>query len=758
MDRFSAAESSLRAEPSLQIDDLGASELNGADILVLSPTPTWPTDQGNRKRIYAVCSELKRRGARIHFVFFPQEWWFLHVPQDLVRTMTAQWDSFHLVPPSRPLYQRPAAEDYHIDEWWDDAIGDYLQWLFKRARFDAFVVNYAYLSKAFEYAPSKTLRILDTHDKFTGRRELLQANGVQPEFFYTTLEQEAIALGRAQLVWAIKDEEAVFYRGASPTPCITLPHIEPMVHTERRRRAQDEGRLVVGMLGSTNSINVTNARVFVAQALPQLKQRGAPVTIRLAGGMCAKLTDLEGLDGLDLLGPVDRVESFYQDVDLVIVPLAFSTGLKIKAVEAIASGMPIVALGHALEGIPCDHPWQRCATMVDLVDVCCEIAADPDQHLPVLARSTREADERIRAMAAAAFDDTAQRAMRHPRAVIAIGREFFDPESLYREHVFQTINLLNQLMAVTLFVDQPLPTSQTALFEAFHGLASDCKLAVSPDCGEVGMRSLGIFSQQTTLAKLLAASRTGPVVLWALRIGEELRRIDPQDSRVSLMVRRDTLRLYQPTLQDTDLDAVMRHFQEVTLMDSDPHAASGTGSDGVRLMTVPFWRWKPWMLASDANHRHVDVLARADQVALAHVLANAVREFHPQWSAPRVVSQHASVPAGAKNTQLDVAVLMGRSARAYPLPSISLDISGGAPELEIYRETLLRVGIPVMTPPTNGTSGVPTLRDWIDLIERLEREQAAAVDQAGVELRLRYGSDAGWIHTWSRLSFKKVFG
>ncbi|MGZ8252641.1 MAG: glycosyltransferase, partial [Methylophilaceae bacterium] len=352
--------------------------LTGADILVLSPTPTVPVDQGNRKRIYAVCRELQQRGARIHFVHYPHEWWFNYVPMDLARQMAEQWDSFHLLPTTRPLHTAAAGQDHTIDEWWDHAIGDYLQWLFKRSHFDAFIVNYAYLSKAFEYAPKSTLKILDTHDKFTGRRQLFESNGVPREFFYTTQDQETIALNRANLVWAIKDEEAEFFRGISATECFTMPHVEPECRVLRQRSAADDGYLVIGMIGTMNSVNIYNARAFVTEVLPYFKQHLAPIKIRFAGGMCLALTDLAELPGIDLMGRVETVDEFYASVDLVTVPLSFSTGLKIKAVEAFATGMPIVAIGHALEGIPSDHPWHHCNTMKDVADACIKLAYQPE--------------------------------------------------------------------------------------------------------------------------------------------------------------------------------------------------------------------------------------------------------------------------------------------------------------------------------------------------------------------------------------------
>lgn len=733
--------------------------LLGADILVLSPTPTVPTDQGNRKRIYAVCRELQRRGARIHFVFYPQEWWFDYLPDDLVREMGKQWDSFHLLPATRHTYTRPEGADYKIDEWWDDSIRDYLQWLFKRNRFDAFIVNYAYMSKAFEYAPANTLKILDTHDKFTGRRKLLDDNGIAPEFFYTTEDQEAIAMNRAQLVWAIKDEERDFYRSISSTPCITMPHIEPENRVARVRRPEDKGRLVIGMLGSGNAINVNNARAFVEVALPIIARREAPLVIRFVGAMCSKLPDLEGVPGVELLGPVDSTDEFYRDVDLVIVPLAFSTGLKIKAVEAFATGMPLVAMGHALEGIPTRHPWHQCETMQEVAEVCCDVAFDRNL-LKSLTESTTRTYALVRAQAKIAFDDTLRRITGHPTVVMTVDRSFFELDSPYREHIFQTVNLMRHLAQVVLYFDQPLPTSQNALFEAFHGMATHCKLAVAPGLEPEQGRSLGLPSAQATLQEVLNAYSR--VTLWVTRVCPEMLSLGRQPARLPMFVRLDVIRMFQPSMLGSAMSQLTAQFTEVTLIDSHPLSPPVPVDEHVRSVTVPFWRWRPWLLNNDSGPARVLVLARADQVELAEVLAEAMDRWHPDWAPSLVVvgDPALAVPLavdGPQRERRNTGAMLGRFRLLRPLPRAVVDLSGDAPEFEIFRETYRRAEVPVIQPGwTGGDTDEVSLWQLTELVTSLGRNLARLSAEAKRDEKVRYGSDAGWNHIWKSISVKNV--
>ena len=55
---------------------------------------------------------------------------------------------------------------------------------------------------------------------------------------------------------------------------------------------------------------------------------------------------------VEVLGPVDEVATFYDRVDVVLAPIARGGGMKVKVVEAMMHGVPVVATRHAMEGLP----------------------------------------------------------------------------------------------------------------------------------------------------------------------------------------------------------------------------------------------------------------------------------------------------------------------------------------------------------------------------------------------------------------------
>lgn len=399
--------------------------LDGAEILVVSPTPTWPLDHGNRKRIHSVCNALKDRGAVIHFLYYPSEGdWRGTYPKNALQAMQRQWDYVYKVTPSIALHTSAKGDSHLIDEWWDEAVENEVKWLMARNDFDAIIVNYSWLSKALTFAPPGCLRVLDTHDRFSGRGALLEAHGIEKEFFHTSPKEEFKALERADIVWAIKHEEEVFFRDLlerfeheeepkplkfppippkeeeeedwydyAATEVCTLLHVEEKEGFEFSAPYRSNGYLTVGIVGAYNNINLVNTRAFLEKALPIFEKYMAPVKILLAGSMCRGLSDINH-PFVELLGRVESLEDFYSRLDIALVPMTFSTGLKIKVGEALAYGVPIIAHAHAFEGYPDQHEWHTLESMEAIAEAVTEAAFAPEK-IDELQTATRRAQQAL---------------------------------------------------------------------------------------------------------------------------------------------------------------------------------------------------------------------------------------------------------------------------------------------------------------------------------------------------------------------------
>ena len=389
---------------------------DGLRVLVLSPVPTWPVTLGNRNRIVQVNRALQREGARVALLHYPSDdEWRVRLPRAALAEMGRQWEEVFTCPVTRPLHTRPSeGEDHAADDWWDPAIGQMLDWLFKVGRYDALLVNYTWLSKALEHAPAGVLRILDTHDRFSDRRALLAANGLPPEYFHTTRDQERLALDRADLVWAIKEQEAAFFRTLTARPVRTLLHAEP--ERPLPAPAGQDGVLRLGVVGGKNNINATNIRAFLKVADAYLRRTLLPVEIVVAGSVCDLLEGLR-LPYLRLLGRVEDMDDLYRQVDAVLAPLAFSTGLKIKVGEALSRGKPLISHAHAFEGYVPTHPFHECADFEAMMRAAHRLVRDRSA-LDALAKASRRSVAEAQASVIETLRDAGERAGRLPASVV----------------------------------------------------------------------------------------------------------------------------------------------------------------------------------------------------------------------------------------------------------------------------------------------------------------------------------------------------
>jgi glycosyltransferase involved in cell wall biosynthesis len=438
------------------------------NVLVVAPTPSHPQDHGNRKRIYEICRELQRQGARIHYLHYPAEFdWRYERPRRWEREMRAAWDDYQLVAPSRPLHEPAAGEDHTIDEWADPGVGHTIAWMCRSERIDLVIVNYTWMSFCFDYVPRGIFKVCDTHDVFGTRRQMLEAGGIAPEFFHTTREEEAKGLARADLVWAIKPGEQKYFEDELGLKnCLTMLHAEPERGWWQGPPSAD-GWLRAGFLGAKNNVNRRNIETFLAAALPLIQSYMAPVKIVIAGSCSEDFLEWDH-PNVEVRGRVDEIADFYRSVDLVITPVEFSTGLKIKVSEALSSGAPVIAHRHAMEGYPAEQPLHLLPDFKSIAKELIKLSFDRG-GLAALAASSHAVCVDIRRSVLAALEETRRQAVARGANTLCIVTPMaaLDEDNLLYDHLHSVLDHLRFAAPLALYVVGPPATPDPDLLRRF---------------------------------------------------------------------------------------------------------------------------------------------------------------------------------------------------------------------------------------------------------------------------------------------------
>ncbi|MDJ0730197.1 MAG: glycosyltransferase family 4 protein [Crocosphaera sp.] len=103
--------------------------------------------------------------------------------------------------------------------------------------------------------------------------------------------------------------------------------------------------------------NIDAARFFSLDVFPKIRQRYPDATLDLVGSRpVPEVLELNDLSGVNVTGQVPCVLDYLHNTTVSVIPIRKSIGTKMRTLEALATGTPLVASDYGLEGLPVDGP------------------------------------------------------------------------------------------------------------------------------------------------------------------------------------------------------------------------------------------------------------------------------------------------------------------------------------------------------------------------------------------------------------------
>ncbi len=348
-------------------------------LLILSPVASHPTRQGNAARIVALAEGLMARGIACEFLYHTAE----GMTAEEEAAMRAAWPVFHVNHAERrPEPRFPGL--WGLDDWCPASLVARVAALHRARRYDAVLVNYVWLGGVLAGLDDQPpLRIIDTHDLFGDRRAVAEQAGLDPSWYFTSVAEESRGLPRADLVLAIQEGEAGALAARGARQVLVVGHAPPP--RLLAGPALPPPRAAFGVLASHNPWNLDAVR-----ALDTAIAAAGPLDWLLAGSVVGRIDAEHALRSRpQWLGIVPAVAAFYDAVGCVLVPNTGGTGLKIKAVEALMSGRPVLGTAHGFAGLPAEHPVHAAADAPALAALARRHAADAAFRAEVAAATRR---------------------------------------------------------------------------------------------------------------------------------------------------------------------------------------------------------------------------------------------------------------------------------------------------------------------------------------------------------------------------------
>jgi succinoglycan biosynthesis protein ExoO len=218
-----------------------------------------------------------------------------------------------------------------------------------RGQADIVLADYGFLTPGIPYVlrPGAVSAVV-MHDLFSSRPMAFASLGTPDSVAALDEAAEAGLLARADLVIAIQSEEATAARRMLPHGNTIL--VAPMALEPVPAPQPGEGGGLL-FVGSVTTANVDGMHWFLAEVWPLIRAQRPNIRLTVAGTVCTRLGATARQPGVALLGRVPDLAPLYRRADVVISPLRVGSGLKIKLVEALAHGKPVVATTVTAQGV-----------------------------------------------------------------------------------------------------------------------------------------------------------------------------------------------------------------------------------------------------------------------------------------------------------------------------------------------------------------------------------------------------------------------
>jgi glycosyltransferase involved in cell wall biosynthesis len=249
-------------------------------------------------------------------------------------------------------------------------------------RFDLVHCNHFFLMPvAQRLARGRTPILLDTHDLQARQFALMNARALllPPRVGYEEmLRRELAAMREADLLLHLNAEEYDDFRALLPEKAHAL------LYPSAPEAPLGPSGPDILLVASNNSANVESVvwflrEVFGRAGLPRVRIVGS-----VDAGVRSREPALYRAVEPCFLGRVEDPAAVYASARLVLLPTISGHGLSIKTVEAMASGLPLIATSHAFRGMRADPGALDNVTIADDAESFAKALreAAADAHIP----------------------------------------------------------------------------------------------------------------------------------------------------------------------------------------------------------------------------------------------------------------------------------------------------------------------------------------------------------------------------------------
>jgi len=213
--------------------------------------------------------------------------------------------------------------------------------------FDIWIIEYIHNAYFLTYLPEGVQAILDAHDIISERSKGFRKYNYEESIFELDEETELEILDMFDYVIFLTENDSLFARKRIDEKKILIcPHPVNVKKPKLRKKVRN-----IGFIGSEYIPNVDAVEYFITNCWPLLIKKYPDLTFTIYGNVVKKIQKFLNTQNIVLSGFVESLDMVYSNIDILVNPVRFGSGLKIKNVEALANGLPLITSLHGASGL-----------------------------------------------------------------------------------------------------------------------------------------------------------------------------------------------------------------------------------------------------------------------------------------------------------------------------------------------------------------------------------------------------------------------
>jgi len=333
-------------------------------ILVLSPIYPIPTDNGAKRRILGF---LEYFGPRHEVILAALDGKSGEDAQDFPwKSLVIPGDSSKI---SVILRSFLSQYTYREVKFWEPALQRVIFQLLDEDEFDLVWVNFMNMTRYLDGFQSgvgrKPLLILDQHNVDSGFWETFHSHSANPfiKLFAASEERKAIRRQHScypeyDVICSVSEDDRdttlEFLQGDGSNIWLVPNGIDSNYFAPPPAGIKQGKDYKIIFTGSMDAyMNQQAACWFVDFVWPIVRQRFSAASFYVIGrNPTQKVLSLGDVQGVHVTGSVPDVRTWMKDADLAVIPLHLGGGTKLKTLEAMGMGLPIVSTPAGVQGLP----------------------------------------------------------------------------------------------------------------------------------------------------------------------------------------------------------------------------------------------------------------------------------------------------------------------------------------------------------------------------------------------------------------------